>query len=152
MKKLLIGSSLLMMFDCCHHEMKIKSDEKEQINSIEISSQLNFKNPAYMAGSDFLNLFKRFLINQDYKDMLLFTANETKRKFGEKSILEFYENNLRLGFDVKLKSVRFNKDSTMCQLNYEANIYATKEIKTIECLIESDSVKISLKNLQTIFQ
>ncbi|HKR06405.1 MAG TPA: hypothetical protein VJY62_17350 [Bacteroidia bacterium] len=150
MRILPITILLFAMSQGCMPESENKTEEVEQ-SSYKAETQLTYKNPALMGGSDFLNLFKRLQINQQYRTMMIFTSNATKKKFGENNILEFYEKNLQLGFDVKLKSVRYNPDSTTCRLNYQATIYATKETRTIECVIENDSAKISLKNLKTIF-
>lgn len=139
------------MLASCQQKTETKSDKKEEIIYGALTNQLTYKNPALMCGSDFLNLFKRLQLNQQYQTMMFFTSRITKEKFGEKSILEFYEKSLQLGFDVKIKSVRYNQDSTMCRLNYQATLFATKEIRTIMCVIENDTVKISLDNLQSIF-
>jgi hypothetical protein len=141
---------LFVMLPSCKSGVDNKTTTNEEF-VYKVETELNYKNPAVMAGSDFLNIFKRLLVNQDYHSMLLFTSNETKEKFGEKTILEFYERRPQLGFEIKLKSVKYNQDSTTCTLNYQASIFSTTQIKTIKCVVENDTAKISLENVQTIF-
>ena len=152
-KSILILISILLL-QGCGPIGKNKTEEVMQIitDTSQETLPVSLKNPALMNGSDFLNIFKRFYVNQNYNSMYLFTSDESKIKFGEKNILKFYKQELNLGFTVKLKSLQYKQDSTICMLSYEADIYATKQIKIITCRIENDSAKILLTNLQSIFQ
>ena len=151
-KNILIIATVLCLTGCGHEtENKIEKEEHVTIDLLPRQPTESLSNPAFMKGSDFLNVFKRFYINQDFSSMLIFTSEKSKKRFGEKYILEFYKQKLELGFDVKLKSIKFNPGDSTCILNYQANIFATKQTKAIECIIENDTVKIYLDNLRTIF-
>lgn len=151
-KNILIVISILLQQACtCNTENKPKQMEQVISDSSQKSLSREWMNPALIYGSDFLNVFKRYYINQDYKSMMCLTSKETIRKFGAKNILEFYQKGVKLGYSVKLKSLNYNSDSTSCVLNYESDIFASKQIKSIHCMVENDSVKISVENLQSIF-
>ena len=132
---------------------KEENNPTETINA-SAEQKLSFRNPTMMGGSsssNLLSLFRRFYINQDIQSMLSFTSNESKSRFGERRILEFYKSTNLLGPDIKLKSIKYSVDSMHCTLNYEVIMFATKNIRTINCSIENDTAKISLCNLKSIF-
>ena len=58
--------------------------------------------------------------------MLKFTSNESRSKFGDPILLEYFQR-MDFGYKLKLKSRNFEKDGTQT-LNCEAVINATKKL------------------------
>ena len=145
--------SALLVNKCSQPQIENQNKEKK-LDATTISSgeqTLSYRNPALMAGTDLLTLFRRLYINQNYASMLKFTSHRSILQFGESSIMEFYKSPNLLGADVKLKSIKYESDSLKCSMNYEVIFFATKNIRMIKCLIENDTAKFSLCDLKTVF-
>jgi len=75
--------------------------------------------------------------------MLKFTSSGSIKKYGTVNIRKMYET-MEFAYTIKLKS-KTGTDTVV--LNYEAIIYATKNMIRIPVVIENDTVKIVLQSL-----
>ena len=110
--------------------------------------KLNFTNPSFFAGSNLPSVYQRLWINGDYTTMLKFTSNESRSKFGDPILLEYFQR-MDFGYKLKLKSRNFEKDGTQT-LNCEAVINATKKLVRFKCKVENDTAKIIIANLSKL--
>ena len=110
--------------------------------------KLDFSNPSFFAGSNLPNVYQRLLINGDYAKMLKFTASQSRHKFGDDKLMEYFQN-IDFGYKLKIKSRNFEKDGTQT-LNCEAVINSTKKIVRFKCVIENDTAKIVIVNLNKL--
>jgi hypothetical protein len=148
--------TILLLCNCSRTPIENQKEESKSdtVNIDTLTEKLSFRNPALMAGSsnsDLISLLRRYYINQDFQSMIAFTSSESIDHFGESHILEFYKSTNLLGFTIKLKSIKYSLDSLNCNINYESYIFATKQIKTVECVIENDTAKLKLCSLKSIF-
>jgi hypothetical protein len=107
--------------------------------------KLDFSNPSFFAGSTLPNVYQRLWINGDYSTMLKFTSNQSRSKFGDSALLEYFQM-MDFGYTLKLKSRNFQKDGTQT-LNCESQINATKKIVRFKCKVENDTAKMIIVNL-----
>jgi hypothetical protein len=145
--------SILLLTDCKQPMVETRTEEIKVVAPYDegLNYKLSFRNPAVMAGSDLLLILRRFYVNQDYRSMLLFTSRESINQFGERSILKLYRSANLLGPDLKLVSLKYAPDSLQCSLKYSVIVFSTKNILTVNCMIENDTAKISLCNLKSVF-
>lgn len=102
-------------------------------------------NPVLMQGSSFGHIFQQLYKQGRWDDMLSFTSKKSILKFGENNILNYYKNT-DFGYQMKLKSKTNQKDGSIT-LNYESQIQNTIKITRINVVIENDSCKILLDNI-----
>lgn len=102
-------------------------------------------NPVLMQGSSFGHIFQQLYEQGRWDDMLSFTSKKSILKFGENNILNYYKNT-DFGYQMKLKSKTNQKDGSIT-LNYESQIQNTIKITRINVVIENDSCKILLDNI-----
>lgn len=107
--------------------------------------QLSYNNPCLFAGSNLPSVYQRLWINGDYTTMLKFTSNESRSKFGDSKLLDYFQR-MDFGYKLKLKSRNFEEDGAQT-LNCEALINATKKIVRFKCKVENDTAKIIITNL-----
>lgn len=117
-----------------------------QVQSKEF--KLSYKNPCLFAGSTLPNVYQRLWINGDYATMLKFTSNESRSKFGDSKLLDYFKK-IDFGYSLKLKSRNFEEDGAQT-LNCEAIINATKKIVRFRCKVENDTAKIIIVNLNKL--
>lgn len=163
LKKIVMFIVVVVIFSSCGN-LATKEDTPNKINADSISKlnstmreidSINAKiaednkpyhNPALIYGSSFGNMFQAFYKLGAFGNMLKFTSAGTIKKFGQDKILKFYSE-MDFGYKMQLKSMSGGLADTM-NLNYEANINATKKILRMRIVIENDSAKIVLKNLK----
>lgn len=113
--------------------------------NFEKNFNLNFSNPCLFAGSTLPNVYQRLWINGDYTMMLKFTSNESRSKFGDSALLDYFKK-IDFGYNLKLKSRNFEEDGSQT-LNCEGIIDATRKVVRFRCIIENDTAKIIISNL-----
>ncbi len=113
--------------------------------NFEKNFNLNFSNPCLFAGSTLPNVYQRLWVNGDYSTMLKFTSNESRSKFGDYKLLEYFQN-IDFGYKLKIKSRNFEKDGTQT-LNCEALINSTRKVVRFSCVTENDTAKIIISSL-----
>jgi hypothetical protein len=120
-----------------------------------ISQQLETKlysNPTLIWGSSFGNYFQILCRQNRFDEMVKFTSNESRRKYGDKALRGFYENNFRFDFELgKLKSIQKSGDTSLLVYS-NAQILGTKRKVVLKTLIQNDSVKLVLDSLKNPFQ
>lgn len=107
-------------------------------DSIVNESKLN--NPVLMKGSSFANYFQALYKLGRFEDMLLFTSKELITKYGRERLLVSYKR-MNFAYEIKLKSIQTNKDSSYT-LNYSGVQFATNKIIRVVVISENDTVKL----------
>lgn len=143
-KNLIIQISTVIFISACVSSADENKIEKKvglvtpKVKSTETSLKLN--NPALMNGSSFANYFQAFYKLGRFEDMLLFTSKEVISKYGKKSVLESYQK-MNFAYDIKLKSIQINEDSSYT-LSYSGVQFATNKIIRVVVINENDTVKL----------
>lgn len=106
-----------------------------------------FSNPSLMLGTNFGQFFQTLYRYGKYEEMLKFTSSETIKKYGRNKLLNYYEN-CDFGYNIKLKAK--TQEGKYYILTYNANIMATNKVVRIKTVVENDSAKIVLENLQIV--
>lgn len=158
MKKIIFIISIFSLVSCGQVDDKSgqKSVSEDSITENVVDSIVKVDiNPSFMvtpelSGTDFGNFFKTLYLHGKFSDMLAFTSTQSVEKFGEDVILDFYENDLKFGYDIGEPRSQ-NIDGDIITLNYEANIIATKRVVRISVVVENDSCKVVLPNKLTDF-
>lgn len=106
-----------------------------------------YTNPALINGSSFGHYFQSLYRLGLYNDLLLFTECGSVQRFGKNLILSFYQSKLRFDFELgKLTNV-YRKGDTL-ELTYsKAQIDATRRLIRLQVLVENDTCKLVLHNL-----
>jgi hypothetical protein len=102
-------------------------------------------NPAMMAGSDLGNLMRRLYICGRFEEMLKFTSQESRTHFGDKAITDYYTR-MEFGFPLRLKS-KFESEGVIW-LTYETSITGTIRVVRIPVVVENDTARVRLTNIQ----
>lgn len=108
----------------------------------ETDDKVKLNDPAVFAGSDFGTYFSTLYRLGKFDEMIAFTSSESIKQRGREKVLDFYKNDLKLGYDMNLTSKTVSGDTTT--LNYDANIIATKRVIRIDVVVESDTCKVLL--------
>lgn len=116
-----------------------------KIESVNLSTK-EFSNPVIIYGSSFGNYFQGLYKVGQFDEMLKFTSSGSIKKYGKENIRKMYET-MDFAYVIKLKSKTGTDTVT---LNYEAEINATIKIRRIPVVIENDTVKIVLTNLNSL--
>lgn len=122
-----------------------KNVEKKQPNDVVVqnleSKQLDFSDPARMAGSDFGSFFISMLRTQNYDMALKFTSKESIEKFGVDKILNKYRD---FKYNYKLEQKSINKSGNTFVVTYVTNEFATGKLKSLTLKLENDTCKLVL--------
>lgn len=106
-----------------------------------------FSNPSLMLGTNFGQFFQTLYRYGKYEEMLKFTSSETIKKYGKNTLLNYYEN-CDFGYNIKLKSK--TQQGKYYILTYNATVMATNKVVRMKTVVENDSAKIVLDNLQIV--
>jgi hypothetical protein len=104
----------------------------------------SWNNPVLIQGSSFGHFFQQLYKQGLYNEMLHFTSQQSIKKYGSAKILKYYQS-IDFGYSMKLKS-KFNKDN-VTTLNYESYILGGKHITKLNVVIENDTCRLLLDNL-----
>jgi hypothetical protein len=107
-----------------------------------------FSNPSFMYGTNIGQYFQTLYRLGKYDDMLKFTSQESIKKYGKDKILDYYRS---CDFGYKIKINNRTQDGKYIILSYDANIMATNRVIRIKTVVENDSAKIVLNNLNIIY-
>lgn len=136
---LIIIALVAFTSSCVNKEYKqVDVTNKTVIDSITNESKLN--NPVLMNGSSFANYFQALYKLGRFEDMLIFTSKELITEYGKERILESYKK-MNFAYDIKLKSMQNNNDSTYT-LTYSGIQFATNKIIRMQVINENDTVKL----------
>lgn len=108
-----------------------------------------YSNPALIYGTSFGTFFQSLYKNNNTQLMLAFTSNKSKQLYGIDAINSFYKNRFRFDFNLgKLSNVVRIQDTV--KLTYaNSSIYGTRRKVVVNCIIENDSTKFLLSNLNS---
>lgn len=143
MKNLIFIFSLLLLVSCGSNTIEEPTTKRDFDK--EVLEEKPFSNPMLIYGSDFGNFFKVLYAQGKFDEMLKFTSKTSIEKFGKDSILDFYKNDLKFGYEIGKPHSQINSGDTIT-LNYNANIIATKRVVRISLLVENDTCKVVLPN------
>jgi len=140
--KLALLFGLLTIISCSEEaEKKIN----KPIYLVENKSDTErFDNPALIMGSSFGVFFQMQHKTGRYDEMLSFTSKETKAKFTETNLVDFFQN-MKFSYPLKLKTIKDNDNFQI--LFYESTIDATQKTIQINVVIENDTCKIIFDSL-----
>ena len=134
-----------LLFSCTspvrHQDLEINPGK-----SVHVISQ----HTILFQGSDVGSILMRLYINNELDKMLSFTSAASIIKFGREFIRNHYKEEF-LGFEMKIKSMTWNSDSTIATLSYECKIQATIVIKRMNVVWEADTPKVILTQEGRIF-
>ena len=137
---------------CQIHENNILEGQKGGIPLIDsLRESWSFENPALMAGTDLLSLFRRYYYNQEYNLMLAFTSRNSIKRYGKNEILKFYKSPCLFGPELKLRSIKYDSAHVECTMNYEQIYFGTLKVMPVKCSIENDSAKLVICDLTSIY-
>lgn len=106
---------------------------------------LSLSNPGLFYGTDFGNYFQRLYINQDYDRMLSYTSKQSRKKYGDIQLLDYYRS-IDFAFPLELKSKSVQGDTIW--LNYITNIQATKRMVRVPVVVERDTVRMVILSVK----
>lgn len=106
-----------------------------------------YSNPALINGSSFGHYFQCLYRLGLFNDMLRFTESGSVQRFGKDQILSFYQSKLKLDYELgKLTNVMRRGDTL--ELTYSrAKIDATRRVIRLRVIVENDTCKLILPNL-----
>lgn len=110
--------------------------------------QKPFSNPAFMFGTDLGKYMQTLYKLNRVDDMVRFTASETIKKYGVQKIRSYYET-CNFGYEIKLASM--TGEGKYKTLTYNAKLNATNNVVRMKTVIENDTAKVVLDNLQITY-
>jgi hypothetical protein len=122
---------------------------EQQEDVVEITTQesmgqpneeaLELSNPAIFLGSDFGSFLRSLYGIGDFTQMVQFTANEIRTKYGDEQLGKYYRH---LDFRMEMRLLSITKTDSLLFMNYECIDKATKTVRRLPIIIENDSVKV----------
>lgn len=139
MKRIILIAIVSLSFASCGNKEQVKEVVLSKTTITTPVADLEFANPAYIAGSNFGEFFISMLRTQNYDMALKFTSKESIEKFGVEKIKAKYAD---FKFNYKLKLVSKSTDGNT--LKFTTTEKATGKFKTMNISIENDSCKLVL--------
>lgn len=136
---------LFALISCTNQEKPITKSEPKKLE-IEQEVEKPYSNPAIIYGSDFMSFMQSLRKIGNYENMLCFTASESVQKFGKEKIKKYYEEKFTNMSKLDLKSITDNSDGTKT-MNYVNLSVATKSATSVNVIIENDSCKLIITDL-----
>ncbi len=132
-------------FNSCTNNIEQK---KVKGVAVEIAPEksMSFNNPSIFMGSSFGSFFQMLHKTGDYNEMLRYTSKKTKEKYSNEQLLAFYTN-FQFSYPLKLKAKKEENDKII--LLYQTTINATQKTIQFNVVIENDTCKVLLDNLDT---
>jgi len=118
-------------------------------SQIDTGTDHPYSNPSFMMGTNFGQFFQTLYRLGRYDDMLKFTSQETIKKYGKDKVLDYYQN---CDFAYKIKIINKTSDGKYYILSYNANVMATNKVIRMKTVVENDSAKIVLDNLNIVLK
>lgn len=144
-KKIIIGLLTLITISCSNptnaEGEPAQAKPEKKINA--------FSNPALIFGSSFGHFFQCLLRLGNYNDMLKFTATKTRIKFGSAKLLNYYQNDLKFDYELGGLTNTYTTGDTITLVYSNAQIMATRKLIRLKVIIENDSCKLLLSNLNS---
>jgi hypothetical protein len=136
-------------FSACQEETKMKESNNPVRNTniegdiAEVQQQI-FSNPTVFMGTDFGNFMRTLYGIGDVDRMIAFTSSDAIKRFGSDALRDHYQQ-LDLRMEMKLLSATHEDHITL--LHYECIDKATKIVRRLPVIIENDSVKVHIHQL-----
>lgn len=148
MKNIVVILFVSFLFMSCESSDAVKESVKS--DKEDVSSRIEYSDPARIAGSSFGEFFISMIRTQNYDMALKFTSKESIEKFGVDKIVEMYKN---FDFNYTLTQKSISKENDTFTLLYATNEYATGKFKRMTVVVENDSCKLVLPdNLDEFFR
>lgn len=112
---------------------------------VDAPLEFDMSNPGMFAGTDFGRFFQRLYINQDYDRMLNYTSRQSREKYGDMQLLDYYRS-MDFAFPLRLKSKAIQGDTIW--LNYVTTIGATRTVVRMPVVVEHDTVRIIILSVE----
>ena len=130
----------------------IKCSSPDLVDSASHKSEVfvrrnTYSNPALIDGSSFGHYFQSLCRLGLYSDMLKFTESGTVKKFGRDQLLLYFKTKLKFDYELGKLTNIFNTGDTIMLTYSQSHIDATKRLIRIALLVENDSCKLLLHNL-----
>lgn len=139
-----------VLFVACETPKSVKDNNVVVYHHpVKVGSSNTFANPFLIEGSDFGHFFQALYKLGKFDDMVKFTSSGTLAQFGCTKVFEFYKT-MDFAYDVKLKSHNNINDTIV--LNYKPEIMASCHMIRMKVVIENDSTKVVLENLNQPFK
>lgn len=147
MNKIFLILATVLFVACSETTLSVKDDIVTF--PVKVESSKTFANPFLIEGSDFGHFFQALYKLGKFDDMVKFTSSGTLAQFGSTKVFEFYKT-MDFAYDVKLKSHNNINDTIV--LNYKPEIMASRHMIRMKVVIENDSTKVVLENLNQPFK
>ncbi|WP_317897143.1 hypothetical protein [Aurantibacillus circumpalustris] len=140
---------LLLLFHC---GILFRCGSPVVNNTVPIAKQENFQskpylNPALINGSSFGHYLQSLYRFGRCEDLIKFSSSGSVHKFGHTQLLNYYKSKMKFDFELgKLSNITSNAD-TFVLIYTRAHIDATRRLIRIKVVIENDSCKLILPNL-----
>jgi hypothetical protein len=136
---------IIMLSSCANNDAPSATAIQKSLKTAVIEPP--YCHPSNIYGTSFGCYFQSLARNQNFNLMLAFTSTFSKNKYGNKNVSSYYKNKLKFDFVLgKLSNISTNIDTI--QLAYaNCAIIGTRRKLIINCIIENDSTKILLTNL-----
>lgn len=113
-----------------------------------------YSNPVFFCGtgSSFGNYLQALYRQNRFVEMVVFTCEESRNKYGDEALKGFFETNFLFDFELgKLTSIKKSVDINFL-IYSNAEIFGTKRKVVLKTIIENDSVRLVLDSLKNPFQ
>lgn len=144
MKKITLLMVLFALISCTNQETPVTESEPKKVEIEEVEKP--YSNPAIIYGSDFMSFMQSLRKIGNYETMLCFTSSESVQKFGKEKVKKYYEEKFTNMSKLDLKSITDNSDGTKT-MNYVNLLVATKSATSVNVIIENDSCKLVIMDL-----
>ena len=124
-------------------EIRVVSPESKDNSTIK---KVGMANPALLStGRDIGRTFNAYYKTGQVEKMINLLCRDVILKYSEIE-LDNYLSNLQFGYDMKFNAMRETEGGFL--LNYTCDINATKIVKQLKVVIESDTARICPSNLE----
>ena len=144
-KKIIIGLLTLIIIRCSNPPIA-KGEPAQAKPKSKISP---YSNPLIIYGSAFGEFFQCIYRLGNYEAMLKFTAAQTRIKHGSAKLLKYYRDELKFDFELDRLTNAYCAGDTITLVYSNAKIMATRKLIKLNVIIENDSCKLLLSNLNS---
>ena len=108
-----------------------------------------FSNPSIIYGNAFGHFFQCLYRLGNFEALLKFTAKQTRLKYGSAELLKYYRDELKFDFELDRLTNAYCAGDTITLVYSNAKIMATRKLIKLNVIIENDSCKLLLSNLNS---
>ena len=144
--KFVILITTLLLFSNCK---EAKTDPMPIQTEHHIDSVKPYANPILIYGSNFGRYWQALYRIGNYEAILKFTATKTRIKFGSTKLLKFYRDSLKFDYELGRLTNTYSAGDTITLVYSNAKIMATRKLIRLKVIVECDSSKMILSNLNS---